>query len=357
MEHYYRSVISGERAGAWPAILRAVFAVLSWGYTGIVVGRNWLYDLGILRQHRLPVPVISVGNITTGGTGKTPTVIMLVKELQRLGRKPAVITRGYGTPKGGKGGGRKSDEVMVIEHECPGVPVVVNADRVEAGRVAIAMHGADVLVMDDGFQHRRLARDLNIVLVDATEPMGIPGVVPRGTWREPPGALKRANMIMLTRCEQVQEQLADLAAGLLTQWVSPRAIFQQRTEVSGLFDGQSQPVPLIAGGRRVLVFAGIGNPNGFLYTVRSLGMEVSAACWFDDHHQYAVPHDFAALEKLTIERSPEAWVTTLKDWVKLAPVNASAPIWHVRIECRMKGREMELLRAKLREVVAKKAGG
>jgi tetraacyldisaccharide 4'-kinase len=352
MEQWYRSVISGERAGASSALLRAAFAVLSWAYTAVVVGRNWLYDLRILKQHKLPVPVISVGNITTGGTGKTPTVIMLVKELQRLGRKPAVITRGYGAPKGSNS---KSDEVMVIEHECPGAPVVVNADRVAAGREAIDQHGADVLVMDDGFQHRRLARDLNIVLVDATEPMGIPGVVPRGTWREPPGALQRANMIMLTRCEQVQEQLADLAASLLTQWVSPRAIYQQRTEVSGLFDAEGQPVPLMAGGRRVLVFAGIGNPNGFLYTVRSLGMEVSAACWFDDHHQYNVPQDFAALEKLTRERRPEAWVTTLKDWVKLTPAATPAPIWHVRIESRLRGREMELLRAKLREVVAKPA--
>ena len=220
MDQWYRSVISGERAGAWPAILRFGFEVMSWGY-GVGVGvRNALFDWKVLKEVRLPVPVISVGNITTGGTGKTPTVIMLVKELQKLGRKPAVLTRGYGAPKLAGGLRGKSDEVMVIEHECPGVPVVVNGDRVAGGREAIEKHGADVLVMDDGFQHRRLARDLNIVLVDATEPMGIPGLLPRGTWREPPHNLKRANMIMLTRCEQVSPELADLAAGLLTQWVS-----------------------------------------------------------------------------------------------------------------------------------------
>jgi tetraacyldisaccharide 4'-kinase len=358
MDQWYRSVISGERAGAWPAILRFCFEVLSWGYAVAIGLRNVAYDAGLLKQVKLPVPVISVGNITTGGTGKTPTVIMLVKELQKLGRRPAVLTRGYGAPKVPNGGRGKSDEVMVIEHECPGVPVVVNGDRVAGGRAAIAQYNADVLVIDDGFQHRRLARDLNIVLVDATEPLGIPGVLPRGTWREPPYNLKRANMIMLTRCEQVSSELADLAAGLLTQWVSPRAIYQQRTSVAGLYDAQEHPVPLVAGGgggggpgaRRVIAFAGIGNPHGFLHTVRSMGMQVVAGCWFDDHHPYRVPADFAAIAGATERRRIEAWVTTLKDWVKLRGRPLPAPaggVWHVRIEAKLRPHEGELLRSRL----------
>jgi len=345
MEHWYRSVISGERAGAWPAILRFFFEIISWFYALIVGLRNLLYDANIFKQIKLPVPVISVGNITTGGTGKTPTVIMLVKELKKLGKKPAVLTRGYGAPKGGK-----SDEVMVIENECPGAPVIVNPDRVAGGREAINKHGADVLVLDDGFQHRRLARDLNIVLVDATAPMGIPGIVPRGSWREPPYNLKRANMIMLTRCEQVSEELATLAAGLLTQWVSPRAIFQQRTTVIGLHDAADNPVPLVAGGRKVIAFAGIANPNGFLHTVRSLGMQISAASWFDDHHAYRLPHDLEDLAKLAHRRNVEALITTMKDWVKLRgmPLPANCPpIWHVRIETRLRPHEQDLLRARL----------
>lgn len=357
MDQWYRSVISGERIGAWPAILRFVFEILSWLYTVVVGGRNLLYDVGILKAVALKdkagrrVPVISVGNVTTGGTGKTPTVIMLVKELQKIGRRPAVLTRGYGAPRLADGSRGKSDEVMVIEHECPGVPVVVNGDRVAGGKEAIEKFGADVLVIDDGFQHRRIARDLNIVLIDATEPLGIPGVLPRGTWREPPFNLKRANMIMLTRCEQVSPELADLAAGLLTQWVSPRAIFQQRTAVTGLYDESSNPVALIAGeGRHVAAFAGIGNPQGFLYTVQSLGMQAAVGCWFDDHHQYDVEGDFNELRKLSALRRLEAWVTTLKDWVKLRgrqlPPGAP-PVWHVRIESRLAGHEAELLRARL----------
>ncbi len=356
MDQWYRSVISGERIGAPAALLRIAFELLSWLY-GLAVGiRNLLFDLRIRKQTKLPVPVISVGNITTGGTGKTPTVIMLAKELQRMGRKPAILTRGYGAPKLPDGTRGKSDEVMVIEHECPGIPVIVNGDRVAGGREAIEKHHADILLIDDGFQHRRLARDLNIVLVDATEPLGIPGLLPRGTWREPPHNLKRANMIMLTRCEQVSPELVGLAAGLLTQWVSARDIFQQRTAITGLYDEAGNPVPLVAGlagenGRRVAVFAGIGNPDGFLHTVQSLGMHVATGCWFNDHHNYQLPADFENLAKTSASRNLEAWVTTQKDWVKLEgkpKPPGSPPIWHVRIEARLLPNELEILRAKLK---------
>ncbi len=349
MDQLYRSIISGERAGALPAILRFVFEIASWVYALIVNVRNLLFDLGVRKVHKLPVPVISVGNITTGGTGKTPTVIMLIRELQRLGKNPAVLTRGYASPRLADGTLGKADEVLVIEHECPGVPVVVNPDRVAGGRTAIDKYHADVLVLDDGFQHRRLHRDLNILLCDATEPLGIPGLLPRGTWREPPHNMNRANMIMLTRCEQVAPELADLAAGLLTQWVTPRAIFQQRTTVSGLHDARGDAVPLVAGGRKVFGFAGIGNPNGFLHTLRSLGMQVSAALWLDDHHHYRLPRDLLPLTRAAATRHPDALVTTLKDWVKVRnlPLPPAPPVWHVRIEARLRPHEQELLRTRL----------
>jgi len=351
MEQWYRSIISGERVGIGAATLRFSFAVISWFYALVVVVRNRLYDAGVFRTVRLGVPVIAVGNITTGGTGKTPTVIMVVKELVALGRRPAVLTRGYGAAKG-----QRPDEAMVIENECPGVPVIVNPDRVAGGREAIAKYQADVLVMDDGFQHRRLARDLNIVLVDATEPMGIPGVVPRGSWREPPGSLARADIIMLTRCEQVDQDLADLAAGLLMQWVPARNIYQQETAVLGVFDAAGNPVPLMAGGtRRVLAFAGLGNPNGFLHTVRSLGFVVAASCWFDDHHGYETPGDFAQMMRVTeakrgVTGEIDAWITTLKDWVKLRTAPMPMPVWHVRIEARLPGHQAEVFRERLAQV-------
>ena len=361
MEQYYRSIISGERAGALPALLRAGLRTIAFFYEVVVRLRNWLYDTGRWQPVKLPVPVISVGNITTGGTGKTPTVILIVQELLALGHHPAVLTRGYGAPAG-----QTPDETLVIQRECPNVPVIVNPDRIAGGRAAIAAHHANVLVMDDGFQHRRLHRDLNIVLVDATEPMGIPGLFPRGTWREPPAALARAHIIMLTRCEQVDPELADMAAQLLTQWVSPRHIYQQFTEVLGVFDQQDRPIPAPSlTGRSVLGFAGIANPNGFLATLRSLGLNVAAGVWFDDHHDYALPADFARLERLSARRAEfrgplDAWITTLKDWVKLesatssasaATATASLPIWHVRIASRIAPRGEEVLKQTLQRLM------
>lgn len=346
MEHWYRGIISGERVGAVPAMLRAGLGVIASGYTLVVQGRNFCYDRGIKKIIKLPVPVISVGNITTGGTGKTPTVIMIVQELTRMGQRPAVLTRGYGAKPG-----MKADEVMVIEHECPGVPVIVNADRVAGGQEAINKHNATVLVMDDGFQHRRLHRDLNIIIADATEPLGIAGVTPRGNWREPPQNLLRADIVMLSRCEQVPQELADLASGLFTQWVSPRDIFQQRTHVTGIYDEAGNRISITD--KRVMLFAGIGNPNGFLNTVMAQGAYVSGAAWFDDHHNYDVRNDFMKLAAMSQHRQVEAWVTTLKDWVKLQGKKLPMPVYHVRIESRIEGRGSEVWKERLGRVVVK----
>ena len=347
MEQWYRRTITGEAAGLIPALVRAVLTLLSWPYGLAIRVRNWAYDAGRVRVVRLAVPVISVGNMTTGGTGKTPTVIMIVRDLLAMGRKPAVLTRGYGAA-----GGTVADEVQVIQRECPGVPVVVNADRVAGGQHAISKFGADVLVLDDGFQHRRLYRDLNIVLVDATNPMGVPGIIPRGSWREPPRGMARATHIMLTRCEQVTPELVELAAGLLAQWVNPRNIFEQRTQVIGVFDAAGQPV--VAQGQHVLVFAGVGNPEGFLNTVRSTGLVPSSGCWFDDHHHYHMDEDFQQMRELTAARSLDAWVTTVKDWVKIKDFKAPVPVWHVRIESRIDGVQSSLWHGVLAAALARR---
>ncbi len=330
MRRWYWKTISGESSGLMPALLRGILRAASLPYSTVVALRNRAFDRAWKRPVRLGVPVVSIGNITTGGTGKTPTVIMVVKQLQALGNRPAVLTRGYGAKSG-----KTPDEVLVMQRECPGLPIIVNPDRVAGGRAAINDHHADVLVLDDGFQHRRLARDLNVVLVDATMPMGIPGLLPRGTWREPPHHLARADAIMLTRCEQVTEELADLAAGLLSQWVTPRHIFQQSTRVVGLFDSAGMPVE--PSGQRVVVFAGIGNPEGFLRTVRGMNLNVSAAFWFKDHYPYDNAADFAKLEALLRRRPVDALVTTMKDWVKVQHLPLPAPVWNVQIDCFIKG--------------------
>ena len=323
--------------------------------------RNALYDGGFARAQRLNGPVMSIGNLSVGGSGKTPFVLLLGDLLKARGLTFDILSRGYGRKTRGvalvdpAGSARDFGDEPLLMARRLNVPVIVGESRHAAGVFAEQKFGPQLHLLDDGFQHRRLARDLNIVLVDATEPLGIPGLLPRGTWREPPHNLKRANMIMLTRCEQVSPELADLASGLLTQWVSPRAIYQQRTAVVGLYDAEGNAVPLIAGGeagggRRVAAFAGIGNPQGFLHTVQSLGMNVVTGCWFDDHHRYESARDFARLAQVSGERGLDAWVTTMKDWVKLRgkPMPAGAPpVWHVRIEARLTPHEHELLRSNL----------
>jgi len=204
-------------------------------------------------------------------------------------------------------------------------------------------------VMDDGFQHRRLHRDMNILLADATEPLGIPGVVPRGTWREPPQNLARADVIMLTRCEQVTTELTDLAAGLFTQWVSPHAIYMQHTHVLGVYDAAGERVNLA--GKRVMLFAGIGNPDGFVHTVSQLGAAISGACWFDDHHDYQPASDFRKLAQLSQHRQIDGWVTTLKDWVKLQGKPMPCPVYHVRIESRLEDKQIPMFRERLAQVL------
>jgi tetraacyldisaccharide 4'-kinase len=327
MEQYYRSVITGERIGAFPAILRGVFAAAAVPYGFAIDVRNSLFDNRVRKIHKLPVPVISVGNLTTGGTGKTPTVIMLVHLLAELGKRAAVLTRGYGAKPG-----ETPDEVLVIQQQCPGTPVIVNPDRVAGGRQVLRDHAVDVLILDDGFQHRRIHRDLNIVLCDATEPLGVRGLIPRGSWRERPDALARANLIMLTRCEQVSEELSDLAAGLLSQWVSPRAILKQYTVCRGIFDRNDAAVELAAGAEpQVVAFAGIGNPANFLNTVRTVGLYVRTAVWFGDHHRYELPRDAETIAARTQGLPIDAWITTQKDIVKLRSANTPAPLWYLRI--------------------------
>ena len=347
MQQWYTRVITGEAAGVIPAALRWVLSIVAIVYGQIVHWRNIAYDRGWKRISRVPVPVISVGNVTTGGTGKTPTVIMIARCLTEAGLKPAILTRGYGAKKG-----ERSDEVMVMEQECPGVPVVINPDRIAGGREAISRFQANVLILDDGFQHRRLGRDLDIVLIDATSPLGVPGMFPRGSWRERPASLSRAHQIILTRCEQVSGELTDLAAGLLTQWINPRRIYKQVTEVVGVFDQNGNPVQVR--GQRVLAFAGIANPDGFVRTLADLGIDVSAGCWFDDHHRYKPELDFPEMLKLTVERQPAAWITTSKDWVKLKEFKAPVPLWHVRIAARITGVAGELWRQSLADFARKK---
>jgi tetraacyldisaccharide 4'-kinase len=270
------------------------------------------------------VPVISVGNITTGGTGKTPMVVWVVERLREAGCRPAILTRGYKSHEG------VSDEAELLKAQT-GVPVIVNPDRVAGAREAIAQ-GADVLVMDDGFQHRRLRRDLDIVLIDATNPFGYGFCLPRGLLREPPSALRDAHAIVITRSDAVfAEDLSKLRARLVR--LAPQAsisiaIHKPVCLMSGR--GKKHSFESISG-KSVFAFCGIGNPRSFFDTVKDLGAEIAGQMVFEDHVLYSPEVVESIVQKLA-EANADFAVTTQKDMVKLPKVKLGKPILALAVE-------------------------
>lgn len=310
----FKRLVDGSLGGPGPAAVRAALAALSVPYRGIVAARTAAYDLGLLAIHRGQVPVISIGNLTLGGTGKTPLVAWAARALVAAGHRPAIVSRGYGARPG-----EVSDEAAELAIVVPGVPHIADRDRVAAVRAAAA-RGASVVVLDDGFQHRRLSRDLDIVAIDATDPFGGGRLFPRGLLREPTTALGRAYAIVLTRASSVPAERREQIARAV---VSARG--GRRPEV--WCEASHRPIALRdhAGtlrdleclrGRRIAAFGGIGNPAAFRSTLAELGSDVATFTAFADHHAYRAG-DVDSLAAGCRQHGAELAVTTLKDLVKI----------------------------------------
>jgi tetraacyldisaccharide 4'-kinase len=239
-------------------------------------------------------------------------VIDLVRRLEAMSLSPVVVARGYHAADAAP-----NDEERLIRKRCPSVGYVANPDRAAAALAAHRTLGADVIVLDDGFQHRRLARDLDIVLVDATHPFGSDHLLPRGLLREPITSLRRADVIVLTRSDQVAPaQLPRLEARLRAA-NHDALLLQCVHRVDGIVRLDGRPLEATLDGTRVVLFAGIGNPDAFAATVSALGAQVVESCWWSDHHRYT-RRDVDRLAA-TGRFPPHDWlVTTEKDGVKLA---------------------------------------
>ncbi len=301
-------------------------------YRGAVAARTAAYRRGLVGRARLEVPVVSVGNLSFGGTGKTPTVIALVRDLVRMGRRPAVLTRGWGRrddrpqlllgPEPRCSASEVGDEPLEMAQRLPGVPIVVDADRARGGREA-QRQGADLVVLDDGFQHLALARDLDLVLLDAADPWAGGRLPPLGRLREPLAALARADAVLITKlpvdwrpaAAAIERRLAAIAPRL------PVLASRLRAERLRAPGGEWRAVDELAG-RRVFAFAGLGRPEGFAATLAELGVELVGTRWFADHHRYSERELAAVLEAAAALGA--APVTTAKDAVKLPP---TAPVW------------------------------
>lgn len=322
---YYERVMAGE-GGPLGLPLRGAMWCASKLYEIGVDFRNRRFD-GDAAIETVPVPVISVGNITTGGTGKTPFVIEVVRRLFARGCNPAVVARGYRARPN-----QPNDEERLIRQRCPEVSYVADGDRVAAARRACQRHGADCLVLDDGFQHRGLARDLDIVLIDATCPFGYGHVLPRGMLREPLESLRRADALVVTRCDQVAPAQIERILPTLRSLNPDAYILRCQHRVTEVVSLNGSKASGADSQRPAYLFAAIGNPRSFLTTVRSLGIDVAGQRWWPDHHQYTA-RDVELLARRRERCGPARLLTTEKDAVKLIDVAAaaSADIGVVRI--------------------------
>jgi len=309
----YRKLVSGECDGLGASPLRSILGIAAFIYGIVIFLRNFLFSKGWLKIHRADAAVISIGNITTGGTGKTPLVIWLCNFLRNSGSKCAILTRGY------KADENYGDEPAVLAESCPEVEVVVNPDRVSGAVEAISRFGAKVLIMDDGFQHRRLGRDLDIVTIDGTVPFGYGKLLPAGLLREPVTALKRADAAVITRCDQVDEaeltQLENRLKRINPEMVVARSV---HAPVCAKSIDNREINPGTLKGKKIFAFCGIGNPDAFLNTVGELGAELVGSRVFDDHYHYT--NDcLADIYEQAQRLDADLILTTQKDWVSFSP--------------------------------------
>jgi tetraacyldisaccharide 4'-kinase len=310
-EAAYLRLVRGETRGLLAVGGRALLSLGALGYRAGVAVRNAGFDRGWREVARAGVPVVSIGNLTLGGTGKTPAVEYVARRLRERGLRVAILSRGYGATAG------LNDEGRLLEDNLPDVPHLQGRDRASLARIAVDELESEVLVLDDGFQHRRLGRDLDIVLLDALDPFGLGRLFPRGLLREPVSELRRAQVIVLTRADLVSSgqrdairQRAERLAGPLN-WVTARHAPLHLLAEGGGFEPLDS-----AQGRRVAAFCGIGNPEGFRRTLSGLGYEVVAFRALSDHHAYT-PSDVAELAAWARSAGAELALTTQKDSAKL----------------------------------------
>ena len=322
-----------------------VLPPLSLLYGAVTRTRLSLYRRGTFHTTKLDRPVISIGNITTGGTGKTPLVEWVARTIASHGRKVCILTRGYG---------RKDPHLQVIVSDGYGVlaspaeagdepyllatkltgqaAVISSADRIAAGEEAIKDFGTECFVLDDGFQHLRLARDLNIVTIDATNPWGGGKLLPHGRLRETPEGLGRADCVVLTRCDQAGN--VDQLRSEIESLTGGKPVFRSLMRPGPVVSLKNGP-EMLAAPATVTAFCAVGNPHSFFENVRQLGYEIGLQRSFPDHHVYSQ----AEIDSLIKDAGASSLITTAKDAVKLRALAFSAPCYVMEIEIAIENAE------------------
>jgi tetraacyldisaccharide 4'-kinase len=359
IETYVLTVIEDRQPGRAAAFLRWLLKQLSWLYAAIVQVRVWLYTRGFFRHHQLGCQVISIGNLTVGGTGKTPVVEVFARSLQRQNRKVAILSRGYKRHEpsfleriGKRLTGRyekhpplvvsdgrhllldsdvSGDEPYMLASNLPNVSVVVDKNRVKAGQYAIAKLGCDTLILDDGFQYLPLKHRLDVVLVDRTNPFGNRHLLPRGILREPIRNIKRASFILITKsngdgAEELKKTLRELNPHAEISECRHSAKYLQ-----DIYTGKREGLDCL-NGRGIAAISGIAAPKGFEDELIRLGAKVLYHKRYADHHRYTQQEILNVINK-GLNRGAEMIVTTEKDAVRFPMIERrDLPIHFMRVE-------------------------
>lgn len=312
-EQTFKRIISSEARGMGPSVARVVLHGLSFAYGAAMSIRNAAFDFGWKKPVIVEVPVIAIGNLTTGGTGKTPIVAAVVQMLHEAGQQPGIVSRGYRSDSTGE-----NDEKRVLALKCPNVPHQQDPDRVTASMKLIGEGSVSAIVLDDAFQHRRIHRNLNLVLIDATNPFGFNHLLPRGLLRESISGLRRADFVLVTRADSVSEDRL--------QQIRDKCVQQDHRLENRIARVSFQPTMLLDGSgescsfealqkKSAVVMTGIGNPDAFVSTCKRLGLTIVDTVFFPDHHHFT-SDEVAKVSKRASELDAVI-LTTVKDLVKI----------------------------------------
>lgn len=347
MKRIIYDFITKKQRGFLPILFRILLTPLCWLYCAIILGRNYCYTLGLFKQKQLACIVISVGNIVVGGTGKTPATAAIAKLLQNKGHQVALLLSGYKRHSNdavtivSDGENRLcsreecGDEADMLARQLTDIPIVVGKQRYFAGKAALDRFDSEVLILDDGFQHRQLARNLDIVTVDATQPYGTGALLPIGMLREPISALQRADIILITRTDADDTNIAELKAGL--HRLAPNTpILESVHQPTSLYwlnlNEKREVLPLTTlTGKRLLAVCGIGNPDAFFTTLSQYDPESIELFAFPDHHVYTET-DIHEVQKRIQSCNAEWVITTQKDEQKLMSFGTELPIVVLAVE-------------------------
>jgi tetraacyldisaccharide 4'-kinase len=331
--HPLLKILRGETNGLLPSLLRGLLWLASFPYGLAMRLRNLAYDRGWKSTWKASCPVISVGNLTAGGTGKTPTVAMLAHWFRARGIRVAIVSRGYRAGEDGR-----NDEAREWENRLPDVPHVQHADRRVGIRICQEELDCQLILLDDAFQHRQVARDLEIVLIDSLDPFGGGYLLPRGLLREGLRSLRRTDVIVATRTDLVSaNRLAEIRTTIL-RWAPKAAWVESAHAPIGIRNASGQILPLHhLDHQRWLPFCGLGNPEGFLQTLKKLPIELAEPRWFADHHHYTAD-DLQSLIQQAKRKDPnqrpiDGFLCTGKDLPKIGVDSLGGlPLWAVEIE-------------------------